>query len=124
MDAIIIIRGVVVVIPLLHMCYVTTLQWSGRQPPDCIDAPPTLLLLKHILNQVYNRAVTNPEALNSYEPFSPEVYGETSFELVAEIIKHTKLTENDVFVDLGSGKLVWTEGSEVSTLSCRNMRLS
>lgn len=82
------------------------MQWSGRQPPDCIDAPPSLPLLKHILNQVYNRAVTNPDALNSYEPFSPEVYGETSFELVSEVIKHTRLTENDVFLDLGSGKCV------------------
>ena len=83
------------------------MQWSGRQPPDCIDAPPTLPLLKHILNQVYNRAVTDPDSLNSYEPFSPEVYGETSFELITEIIKHTHLTENDVFVDLGSGMYVY-----------------
>lgn len=37
------------------------------------------------------------------------MYGETSFELVTEIIKHTKLSENDVFVDLGSGELVWVE---------------
>ena len=58
------------------------------------------------MNQVYNRAVTSPEALNSYEPFSPEVYGETSFDLVAEVIKQTHLTENDVFVDLGSGKFL------------------
>ena len=33
-----------------------------------------------------------------------QVYGETSFELIAEVIKHTKLSENDVFVDLGSGE--------------------
>ena len=32
------------------------------------------------------------------------MYGETSFELVCEVIKLTKMTENDVFVDLGSGK--------------------
>lgn len=88
----------------------TLLQWSGRQPPDCIDAPPPQALLKHVLNQVYNRAVTNPEALNSYEPFSPEVYGETSFELINEIVKHTQLTENDVFVDLGSGELLSIAG--------------
>ena len=36
--------------------------------------------------------------------FLPQVYGETSFELVCEVMKHTKMTENDVFVDLGSGK--------------------
>ena len=51
----------------------THTQWSGRQPPPCIDAPPSMPLLKHIMNQAYSRAVTNPEDLNSYEPFSPEV---------------------------------------------------
>ena len=56
------------------------------------------------MNQVYNRAVTSPEDLNTYEPFSPEVYGETSFDLVVEVIKHTKMTEGDVFLDLGSGE--------------------
>jgi H3 lysine-79-specific histone-lysine N-methyltransferase len=47
--------------------------WSGRQPPPGIDAPPSIPLLRHIINQAYNRAVTKPEELNSYEPFSPEV---------------------------------------------------
>ena len=51
----------------------THTQWSGRQPPACIDAPPSMPLLKHIMNQVYNRAITKPEELNFYEPFSPEV---------------------------------------------------
>jgi hypothetical protein len=77
--------------------------WSGRQPPPGIDAPPSIPLLRHIINQAYSRAVNSPEDLNSYEPFSPEVYGETSFELVCEVIKLTKMTENDVFLDLGSG---------------------
>ena len=36
---------------------------------------------------------------------SVQVYGETSFELVCEVMKLTKMTENDVFVDLGSGEL-------------------
>ena len=49
------------------------IQWSGRQPPPGIDAPPSIPLLRHIINQVYNRSVTKPEDLNSYEPFSPEV---------------------------------------------------
>ena len=35
------------------------------------------------------------------------MYGETSFELVCEVMKHTKMTENDVFVDLGSGKTMF-----------------
>jgi len=39
-------------------------------------------LLRHILQLVYNAAVLDPDKLNQYEPFSPEVYGETSYELV------------------------------------------
>ena len=34
------------------------------------------------------------------------MYGETSFDLICEVMKHTKMTENDVFVDLGSGKMI------------------
>jgi H3 lysine-79-specific histone-lysine N-methyltransferase len=30
-------------------------------------------MLKHILTQIYNQAVEDPEKLNQYEPFSPEV---------------------------------------------------
>lgn len=30
--------------------------------------------MRHILQQVYNQAVTDPEKLNQYEPFSPEVW--------------------------------------------------
>lgn len=54
--------------------------------------------------QVYNHSVLEPEKLNNYEPFSPEVYGETSFDLVDQMLKELKLTEDDVFLDLGSGK--------------------
>ena len=50
-----------------------SLQWSGRQPPPCIDVLPVSHHLKHILTQVYNRSVKKPEELNQYEPFSPEV---------------------------------------------------
>lgn len=35
-----------------------------------------------------------------------QVYGETTFELVDYIIREVKLGEDDVFVDLGSGKLI------------------
>lgn len=52
---------------------------------------------------MYNQAVTDPEKLNNYEPFSPEVYGETSYELVAQMIDQIEITEEDVFIDLGSG---------------------
>ena len=54
------------------------MQWSGRQPPPGIDAPPSIPLLRHIINQAYSRAVTSPEDLNSYEPFSPEVHTVTT----------------------------------------------
>jgi hypothetical protein len=48
-------------------------------------------------------SVTEPEKLNCYEPFSPEVYGETSFELVCQMIDQIEISEEDVFIDLGSG---------------------
>ncbi|CAG9762081.1 unnamed protein product [Ceutorhynchus assimilis] len=60
-------------------------------------------LLQHILQQTYSFAVTNAGKLNKYEAFSPEVYGETSFELVAQMIEHINLNKNDSFIDLGSG---------------------
>jgi len=55
------------------------------------------------MHLTYNRSVTNPDKLNDYEPFSPQVYGETSFDLIDEMLKRVNLSENDVFVDLGSG---------------------
>ncbi|CAD6995751.1 unnamed protein product [Ceratitis capitata] len=60
-------------------------------------------LLRHILQLVYNAAVLDPDKLNNYEPFSPEVYGETSYELVQQMIKHVNVTNDDTFIDLGSG---------------------
>ncbi len=48
--------------------------------------------------------MSEPERLNQYKPFSPEVYGETSFELVEQMIGELNLNENDVFLDLGSGQ--------------------
>uniref|UniRef100_A0A8C0JCM4 Histone-lysine N-methyltransferase, H3 lysine-79 specific n=1 Tax=Chelonoidis abingdonii TaxID=106734 RepID=A0A8C0JCM4_CHEAB len=68
-----------------------------------LNTRPSNGLLRHILQQVYNHSVTDPEKLNNYEPFSPEVYGETSFDLVAQMIDEIKMTEDDLFVDLGSG---------------------
>ncbi|KAK2168718.1 hypothetical protein NP493_1222g00017 [Ridgeia piscesae] len=64
---------------------------------------PSTRLLKHLLQQCYNKAVTDPDKLNQYEPFSPEVYGETSFELVDQMIKSINFSSQDTFVDLGSG---------------------
>lgn len=64
---------------------------------------PSLSLLKHIILKVYNQSVLEPDRLNLYEPFSPEVYGETSFDFVAQMAQETDFDEDTVFVDLGSG---------------------
>ncbi|OCT97628.1 histone-lysine N-methyltransferase, H3 lysine-79 specific isoform X2 [Xenopus laevis] len=77
--------------------------WKGTTQPMKLKTRPSTGLLRHILQQVYNHSVTDPEKLNNYEPFSPEVYGETSFDLVAQMIDEIKMTEDDLFVDLGSG---------------------
>lgn len=60
-------------------------------------------MLRHVIQLVYNTAVTEPEKLNQYEPFSPEVYGETSYELVCQMIEQINVKPDDVFIDLGSG---------------------
>lgn len=59
--------------------------------------------MRHIIQQVYNNAVIEPEKLNQYEPFSPEVYGETSYDLICQMIDQIDITSDDVFIDLGSG---------------------
>lgn len=52
----------------------------------------------------YNHSVTDPQKLNKgYEPFSPEVYGETSFNFVQQMIDQIGFKDDDVFIDLGSG---------------------
>jgi len=48
-------------------------------------------------------AVTDPDKLNNYEPFSPEVYGETSYDLICQMVDQIEITKDDMFVDLGSG---------------------
>lgn len=53
---------------------------------------------------IYNRAVSDPDKLNQYEPFSPQVYGETSFDLIEQMLERVNyLNDTDVFLDLGSG---------------------
>lgn len=59
--------------------------------------------IRFIMQLIYNRAVLDPDKLNQYEPFSPQVYGETSFDLIDQMLKKVNLNENDVFLDLGSG---------------------
>ena len=72
-------------------------------PSQRLNKRPSRGLLRHILQQTYNQAVVEPDKLNQYEPFSPEVYGETSYELVCQMIDQIDVTEDDTFVDLGSG---------------------
>ncbi|KAJ8274117.1 hypothetical protein COCON_G00087420 [Conger conger] len=77
--------------------------WKGTTQPMKLNKRPSTGLLRHVLQQVYNHSVTDPDRLNNYEPFSPEVYGETSFDLVSQIIREMEMVEDDTFVDLGSG---------------------
>ncbi|KAL4236947.1 Histone-lysine N-methyltransferase [Mactra antiquata] len=78
--------------------------WKGTSKPESlINTRASTPLLKHILQQCYDHAVQEPDKLNQYEPFSPEVYGETSFELVDQMVKSINFSEDDYFIDLGSG---------------------
>ena len=77
--------------------------WKGRAPPACLNRRPSQELLRHVLWKVYNHSVKDPDKLNLYEPFSPEVYGETSFDLVAQMVKAVPFKCDEVFLDLGSG---------------------
>ena len=72
-------------------------------------------LFRHILAQVYSRAVVDPDKLRDYEPFSPsvnrewilfiligivfcsKVYGETSPDLIDSILKVIHLNEDQTF---------------------------
>lgn len=75
-------------------------RWSEQRRLRC---RPSVRLLRHIIQQCYNRAVVDPEKLNQYEPFSAGVYGETSFELIDQMINTINFSEYDQFIDLGSG---------------------
>uniref|UniRef100_H2XK62 Histone-lysine N-methyltransferase, H3 lysine-79 specific n=3 Tax=Ciona intestinalis TaxID=7719 RepID=H2XK62_CIOIN len=77
--------------------------WQGTSKSALLQTQPSTGLLKHIMQQVYNHSVLEPEKLNQYEPFSPEVYGETSFDLISQMLCELKLKDDDVFLDLGSG---------------------
>ncbi|XP_017758748.1 PREDICTED: histone-lysine N-methyltransferase, H3 lysine-79 specific isoform X2 [Eufriesea mexicana] len=79
------------------------LEKGTSLPSQRLNKRPSRGLLRHILQQTYNQAVVEPDKLNQYEPFSPEVYGETSYELVCQMIDQIDVTDDDVFVDLGSG---------------------
>ena len=60
-------------------------------------------LIKYLMSLIYNRAVQEPGKLNQYEAFSPEVYGETGFDIIDQMLNRVPLGKNDIFLDLGSG---------------------
>ncbi|MTV28897.1 hypothetical protein FTX61_26525, partial [Nitriliruptoraceae bacterium ZYF776] len=62
-------------------------QWktSGITPKFC-QRQAKFHQLKYIMALCYNRAIEEPDRLNQYPPFSPQVYGETSFELIQQMV--------------------------------------
>jgi H3 lysine-79-specific histone-lysine N-methyltransferase len=64
---------------------------------------PKKVLLR-IIEENYQRSVgPNVPKLKRYEAFSSTVYGELMPSLVYEMVQITKLNENSLFLDLGSG---------------------
>lgn len=65
---------------------------------------PDLEWVKRILNQIYARTVSpKVEILKAYENGTDNVYGELLPPLCSDIFRKTKLNQEQVFVDLGSG---------------------
>ena len=61
-------------------------------------------VLMRIIEENYQRSVgPNVPMLKRYEAFSSTVYGELMPSLAYEMIQITKLNENSLFLDLGSG---------------------
>ncbi|CAJ0944142.1 unnamed protein product, partial [Mesorhabditis belari] len=81
--------------------------WSGQTRPGIEEWSHEICsqqLLQFVCSTAFNRAVPDVNRLNKhYEAFSSEVYGETSYEQMELMLEEIKPTENDVFVDLGSG---------------------
>ncbi|VDK36301.1 unnamed protein product [Taenia asiatica] len=90
---------------VLSNVYVTCFfQWktSGITPKFC-QRQAKFHQLKYIMALCYNRAIEEPDRLNQYPPFSPQVYGETSFELIQQMVDSIPINSEDTFIDLGSG---------------------
>ncbi|TVY48601.1 Histone-lysine N-methyltransferase,H3 lysine-79 specific [Lachnellula occidentalis] len=74
----------------------------ARNLDNRYDLP--LRMVQLILRQVYDRAVSpDVDSLRKYDAGSDNVYGELLSPLVDRIFKETKITSDQVFVDLGSG---------------------
>lgn len=71
-------------------------SWTGRGIPEHV--------LMRIVDENYQRCVgPNVRSLKQYEAFSSTVYGELMPALSAEMVKRTRITEDTLFLDLGSG---------------------
>lgn len=61
-------------------------------------------MVQCILRQVYDRAVSpKVDILKQYQNGTDNVYGELLSEFVSKLLKETRMTSDQVFVDLGSG---------------------
>ena len=76
--------------------------------------------IKYLMSLIYNRAVQEPGKLNQYEAFSPEVYGETGFDIIDQMLNRVPLGANDIFLDLGSGKLFFQMTHIYIKITCLN----
>ncbi|KAK2627203.1 hypothetical protein QTJ16_003169 [Diplocarpon rosae] len=76
---------------------------SLAQNLEKVHALP-LKAVQFILKQVYDRAVSpRVDLLKEYKPGSDGVYGELLSKFVSRVLIETRLTSDQVFVDLGSG---------------------
>lgn len=79
-------------------------------------------LLKHIIQQVHNYAVSDPADLSKFSPFSSEDGCKTSFDSMAQLIERDQFRpkERDTFVDLasGTGHLVLQMAGSVDCKKC------
>ncbi|KXL48284.1 hypothetical protein M433DRAFT_159097 [Acidomyces richmondensis BFW] len=63
-----------------------------------------LVWIEAILNQINSRTVSSrAEILNRYKSGSDNVYGELLPPLISNVFKKTKLSQDQIFIDLGSG---------------------
>eukprot|EP00658_Telonema_sp_P-2_P033171 TRINITY_DN24406_c0_g1_i2.p1 TRINITY_DN24406_c0_g1~~TRINITY_DN24406_c0_g1_i2.p1 ORF type:complete len:578 (-),score=168.19 TRINITY_DN24406_c0_g1_i2:152-1885(-) len=82
------------------MMFVNPAKGDGIVP---VPTPPNAAQTLHLQNLVYHRVVKNPQALNKYQGFSDEVYGEAQHPLISELIQTVPIAKDMVFIDLGSG---------------------
>lgn len=72
---------------------------------DNMTSPLPFKLVNHIVKeQIYSRTVSpQVDSVREYEGFSDNVYGELLPKFLSNIFKETRLTSDQIFVDLGSG---------------------